>query len=336
MSTDPANTAHRYRRWDGELSQGRWTWLAIVLTGIRLAFKGVRTRVLIIAASGVVLGGSIVLYLFSLLEVLAGTREAAAILEFVKGLLQVDLSDVTRIGEFREILWRILFLLIIKIQMFWVLLIVAAVGPGLIANDLKHRALPIYFAKPVTPLTYLAGKWLVVATFVATIMLIPNLLTLTIGVGVSGGLHTWGQTLGLGADLFVSGLIVCTVASAIIMALSSMTSDHRYVTVAWLAVCLLPTIAQGIVNDVLPAESTTGWLGCISLRDNAVVVTDWLFSTREALEASSLPADAFTDALVSPVKMVNAAVVLTAWTVAGLLVSYRRIVTFSRSAANIG
>lgn len=335
MSAESPATPHRYRRWNGSLSQGRWTWLAIVTTGIRLAFKSVRTRALLIGASGVVLGGSIVLYLFSLLEAVAGTRQAAAILEFVRGLLQVDLSDVTRIGEFREILWRVLFLLLIKVEMFLVLLTVASVGPGLISNDLKHRALPIYFAKPVTPITYLAGKWLVVSTFIAAVTLIPNLLTLVMGVAIGGGLHTWGQTLGLATDLLISGLAVCTVGSAIMVALSSLTSDQRYVAVAWLAVCLLPTIAQGIVNDALPADATTGWLGCISLRGDVVVVTDWLFSTREALQASSLPAEAFTDALVSPVKPGYAAAALAAWTVVGLLVSYRRIVKFSRSAANV-
>ena len=66
-----------------------------------------------------------------------------------------------------------------------------------------------------------------------------------------------------------------------------------------------------------------------------VVITDWLLSTREALEATGLPADAFSRALVRPVQPFNAAVVLAVFALAGLFVSYRRIVTFSRSAANV-
>ncbi len=106
-------------------------------------------------------------------------------------------------------------------------------------------------------------------------------------------------------------------------------------TVAWLAVCLLPAIAQTILNENLPSESTRGWLGCFSLRDNVVVLTDWLLSTRETLEATGLPAEAFSQALVRPVNPLNAGVVLAVCALAGLLVSYRRIVTFSRSAANV-
>ncbi len=66
-----------------------------------------------------------------------------------------------------------------------------------------------------------------------------------------------------------------------------------------------------------------------------VVFTDWLLSTRETLEATGLPAAKFSDALVRPVQPFNAAVVLAVCALAGLVVSYRRIVTFSRSAANV-
>ena len=335
MTDAPASTAHRYRRWRGTLSHGRWTWLAIVATGIRLALKGMRTRTLLLSASAVVLGGTIGLYCLSLLELMAGTREAAGMMELISALLRVDISGAARIGDYREILWNLLFLLTVRAQMFWVLLVVSAVGPGLIAHDLKHGALPIYFAKPVTPLTYLCGKWAVAASFIALVTVVPNLLTLGLGTMVSGGLHTWGQTFDLALGLVLSGLTLCMVGGAIILALSSLSSDHRYVTVAWLAVCVLPGIAQGIINDLLPPESTTGWLGCLSLRDNVVTLTDWLFGVREAIEAARLPTEAFTRALVKPVSVPRATIVLAAWTVGGLLISYRRVVSFSRSAANV-
>jgi ABC-type transport system involved in multi-copper enzyme maturation permease subunit len=335
MTVAPTGKAHRYRRFEGELNKGKWTWLAIVTAGVRLALKDKKTRLLVLTISLVVLGNSIILYVLSLLEVLAGTEQARAIAEFVRALLRVDISGVSRIGEFREILWRTLFLLTIGMELFWVLLVVAAVGPGLIAKDLKHRALPIYFAKPVTPLTYLCGKWLVVAAFIAMVTLVPNILTLIIGTLTTGGLQTWGQTLNLGMDMLLSGAAVCLVGGAIILALSTLSSDYRYVTVAWLAVCLLPVVGQAILNETLPAEATRGWIGCVSLRDNLLTVTEWLFGLRQALEASTLSAESFTDALVRDVRPACAAVVLAGWTVAGILVSYLRVVKFSRSAANV-
>lgn len=327
--------SHRYQRWDGELNKGRWTWLVIVVSGIRLTLKQAKTRMLVMTGGLVMISSCIVLYVLSLLETLVGTDQAQGLYDFVKVFLHVDISSVTRLEEFRELLWRSMYLLTIKIQMFWVLIVAARVGPGLIAKDLKSRALPIYFAKPVTPITYLTGKWLVIASFIAVVTLIPNLLSLTIGTMVTGGLHTWSHTLGLGADLFISGAAVCLVGGMIVMALSSLTSDHRYVAVAWLAICLIPVIAQQIIDKTLPEQATTGWLGCISLRDNVVTLTESLFGIREAWEASSLPPEAFSKALMKPVKPAYAVTVLSAWTVGAILLSHRRVVRFSRSAANV-
>ena len=309
--------------------------MAIVVTGIRLTLKEARTRVLVLTASGVMLGTCGVLYVLSLLETLVGTDEARGLYDFVRAFLHVDISGVARIEELRAVLWSSFYLLTIKIQLLWVVIVVARVGPGLIAKDLKTRALPIYFAKPVTPMTYVAGKWLIVAAFIAAVMLVPNLISLILGSLITGGLNTWGQTLGLGWDLFVSGMVVCLVAGAIVLALSSLTSDHRYVAVAWLAICLIPMAAQKILHESLPANTTTGWLGCISLRDNIVIVTDWLLGIRDAWEASSLPSEAFSQALVRPINPAYAAIVLAGWTAGAFWICYRRVVCFARSAANV-
>ncbi|MCK4661208.1 MAG: hypothetical protein KAV82_16935 [Phycisphaerae bacterium] len=337
MTTATTSTTRpcRYQRWDGELNQGHWTWLTIVVTGVRRIAKNAKTRTLIMTSGLFVLGSCGIFYALSLLETIVGTPQAKGLYDFVRGFLGVDISSVSRLEEFRGILWRCVFLVMIKIQMFWVLFVVARVGPGLIANDLKARALPIYFAKPVAPLTYLLGKWMVVASFIAMVMLLPNLLSLLVGTLMTGGLGSWSQSLGLAWDLLVSGLGVCVLGGMIMIALSSMTSDSRYVTGAWLAVCVLLVFAQAIVNEALPGKSVQGFLGCISLRDNVLVLTDWLFGMRQAWEASSLPVEAFSEALVKPVKPLYSAVVLGGWTLAAVLFSYRQVVRFSRSAANV-
>ena len=52
MTDISPSQAHRYQRWSGQLNKGRWTWLAIVVTGIRLILKEARTRVLVLTAGG--------------------------------------------------------------------------------------------------------------------------------------------------------------------------------------------------------------------------------------------------------------------------------------------
>jgi ABC-type transport system involved in multi-copper enzyme maturation permease subunit len=334
MTTAPP-TIFQYQRWSGQLRTGRWTWGVIVMTGIRLALKNARTRGLITSGAIFILGSCTIFYVLSVLETLVGTPQAEGIYDFVQTVLGVDISGVSRLEEYRELLWRCVFLLMIKIQLLWVLLMATRVGPGLIADDIKARALPIYFAKPITPLTYLVGKWMVVGAFIAVVTAVPNLLSLIIGTVITDGVGTWRQTLDLGWDLLVSGVGVSVVGGMIILALSSLTSDRRYAIGAWLAVCLLLLSAQAIVNNALPQQSSEGFLGCISLRDNVVVLTNWLFGMRQAWEASGLPTEAFSRALVKPVPASCAAAVMAVWTVAAILICYRQIVRFSRQAANV-
>ncbi len=335
MTTASAIRSCRYQRWSGQLNQDRWTWLTIVTTGIRLAIRNSRTRGLVMSSGMLVLGACGMFYVLAMLETLLGTPQAQGICDFVHVMLGVDVSSMTQLADLREPLWRSVFVLMIQIELFWVLFIVARVGPELIANDLKARALPIYFAKPVTPLTYLAGKWMVVAAFVAMVSLVPNLASLLFGALMTGGPGTWGQFFALAWDLLLAGLGLCVVTGAIIIALSSLTSDRRYVTVAWLAVCVLLVVAQTVVNKALPEESAQGLLGCISLRDNVLVLTNWLFGIHEAWEAANLPAEAFSRAPLSTDRVLYAAVVMTAWVVGAFLLCYRQVVRFSRSAANV-
>jgi hypothetical protein len=121
----------------------------------------------------------------------------------------------------------------------------------------------------------------------------------------------------------------------LILALSSTTSDSRYVAVAWLAICLLPVMAQAIVNDALDPTQTTGLLGSISLRGNVMTLTQWIFDMRDAWAATPLPAGAYEQALGNPVRPVYPAIALGVITVAAAVFCYRRVLHFSRSAANV-
>ncbi len=334
MTTLPTGQIFHYRRRESRVDRTGWTWLAIVGNGLSLAFKHAKTRTLLLTAGIPALFASAMLYVISLLEALAGTDEARSMTDFLRQFLQIDLSGVSRIAEFREILWHSTFLLVAKFQMFWVMIVVARTGTGLIANDLKAKALPIYFAKPITPWTYLLGKGCVAAIFVALVTVIPALLALIIGVALTGGLDTWPQTIRLALDVLAGGVMVCVAAASVSLVLSSLTADQRYVTVAWVAVCLLPTVAQQILNDSLPAETAHGWLGCVSLRDDLVIVIEHLLGIRRGLAESGLAPEKFARALGHSADPVKAATVLAAVIVGAGLMSWRRVVRFSRSAAS--
>lgn len=306
-----------------------------MLNGIRQRLKDTRNIIMLLMSLGFVIGGCTVFYVLSLLEELVGTRQAAGFYDFVRYFLRVDVSGVAKLGDFRDVLWRSVFLLLVKVQLFYLLILVARLGPGLIADDLKSNALPIYFARPITPLTYLAGKWLTIGTFIAIGMLIPNLLALLGGILITGGLQPAGQSLALACDLVIAGLGMMVLGGVLILAISSLTADKRYVVVGWLAVVLLPHVAQGIIHDQMSAEATMGLLGSISLGSNAIVLSEWLFDLRSAWAATPLPAEAYQAALSRPVEPVYPALVLLFVTLGAGLVCYRRVVRFSQAAANV-
>ncbi len=335
MSTAPASNATKYRRWSDQPSRRRWTWLAVFVAGVRLTNRATKVRTLIWMSLSFPIGSCAFFYMLAQLELLANTSEASGMYEFIKTFLRVDLSGVSRLAEYREVLWRTVFLFTFKAELFWVFVVVVRAGPGLIADDLKARALPIYFARPVTPLTYLIGKWMVVAFFIGMVVLVPNLLALILGTLVTGGLHTFGQTLGLGYDLLVTSVGVMIFGGAVVLALSSLSSDKRYVTVGWVALCLLPVMAQAILFDVLPHEVTGGWLGSVSLYRDITVTADWVFGIREAWESTPLPRGVFDNALGRPISPFYPISVLLFLMVGSFYICYRRVVRFSRSAANV-
>ncbi|MDO8632748.1 MAG: hypothetical protein Q7R41_19880, partial [Phycisphaerales bacterium] len=205
MITASSDRAHQYQRWQGTLGKAHWTWPAIVVNGVTSALKHAKTRTMLLTSGLPVLAAVGVFYVISLLESVVGTDQAKGLYDFLGVFLRIDISGVTRLAEFRDVLWRSTFLMITKLQMFWVLIVVARVGAGLIANDLKARALPIYFSKPVTPATYLLGKWTVVASFVAVVVLAPNLIALAVGTLFTGGPGPIGQLFNLAGDLLLAG-----------------------------------------------------------------------------------------------------------------------------------
>ncbi len=335
MSEAAAIDARHYRRWPGQLRASRWTWLAIVRQGVRLQLREHRKRNLLLLSLGFTVMIAITLYILTALETLAGTKEAESMIGFIQAFLRVDLSGITRITELREVLWRTLFLVISKGQLAWVLVVVSMIGPGLIANDIRSRALPIYFSKPVTPSTYLLGKWIVIAIFVGAATFIPSVVGLIIGVAITGGLPTYTQNLHLLGDVALAGLVNMLFAGLVILAISSLTRDQRYAAGGWIALCLLSIFAQALLTESLPKEQTAGWLGSISLYRDMSVVDERIFSVREAWSKTDLPEGVFNNVLPEPMNVMYPVSVIAGLAILGAIICYRRVARFSKAAASV-
>ena len=61
-------------------------------------------------------------------------------------------------------------------------LLVLFVGSGLVAEDLRTRALPLYLVRPITPADYWFGKWLIPAAVLGAALLAPLLILVLFGI----------------------------------------------------------------------------------------------------------------------------------------------------------
>jgi hypothetical protein len=70
------------------------------------------------------------------------------------------------------------------------------VGAGLVAEDLRTRALPLYLVRPITPLDYWLGKLLIPVAVIATSYVLPLLFLVAFGIL----LRPSAEILGFAAD----------------------------------------------------------------------------------------------------------------------------------------
>lgn len=124
------------------------------------------------------------------------------------------------IGEFdASFYWRFL-----TQEKFWLLVVTAYAGSGLIAEDRRSKAWALYFARPLGKGSYVAGKGLSLAGLLLGFTLAPALflwsteLLLNPAAGVPAG--RWGLVLPIGA----TSLVLVSVLACGMISCSSLTS----------------------------------------------------------------------------------------------------------------
>ena len=147
-----------YRSWKGRLTEHPRTWWVIARTGVRLVWRRVIGFLLVLAYVPFLVRDAqiIILSRFSRLEEIGSQAPLPAEMS----MLEVDA------GFFADFLtgqWLFLMLILLT-------------GAGLIANDRKLRALPLYFSKPVSFWDYLGGKTLIAFAYGCLVTMIPALL----------------------------------------------------------------------------------------------------------------------------------------------------------------
>jgi ABC-type transport system involved in multi-copper enzyme maturation permease subunit len=113
---------------------------------------------------------------------------------------------------------------------FFVTLMAATVGGGLIADDLDSMALTLYLSRPVTAADYLTAKAAILATLTALIALLPLVLTPILAFLL--GLFPWDIALEAVGISILLGLLLTAFFTALALFLSSLTRRRAYAAAA--------------------------------------------------------------------------------------------------------
>jgi ABC-2 type transport system permease protein len=97
----------------------------------------------------------------------------------------------------------------------------AAQAPELVSRDLRHRVLPLYFARPLRPADYPLAKLAALITACLIVLDVPLLLLyVSTIVGVHGGAAVWAQTTALLPGLAL-GLLWSVVLASLALAIAA-------------------------------------------------------------------------------------------------------------------
>lgn len=216
-----------YQHFHGQLSGNAWRWWVIARHGVRTQMKNVAVRILLLLSWVPALALVVVLALWGLVE-----QQVGAVTSLFGGALASSglLSDPV---TYRGAVWTLAYSFFFSIQLFLIMLLVVAVGPGLISRDLRFNALPLYFARPVSRLDYFLGKLAVIAALVAAVAVVPALLAYVMGVCFSLDVTVIRDTYRLPLASIAYGLLVAVAVGTLMLAMSSLTRRSIIVGIAW-------------------------------------------------------------------------------------------------------
>jgi ABC-2 type transport system permease protein len=149
----------------------------------------------------------------------------------------------------------------------------AAQAPELVSRDLRHRVLPLYFARPLRPADYPLAKLAALIT-ACLIMLDVPLLLLYVGtiVGVHGPGAVWHQTTLLLSGLAL-GLLWSVVLATIALAIASFSGRRAFAAGGVAGLFFLTFVLSEVLSTIAP--TVAGLVSPFSLLDG---VRMWLGS----------------------------------------------------------
>lgn len=167
-----------------------------------------------------------------------------------------------------------------------VVVLAALAASEALCPDRRQRVLSLYYASPISPMLYLLGQMLAVATVLLLVSLAPVFLLWAANVGLSDDSATYFKDHADQAlRILVAGGIVAAVNAALALAVSAYTERKAYAAAALIGGVLAISGVAAIIQGAVRA----GWSKYSELVSPERVpphVAQWLFDQRQELNIS--------------------------------------------------
>jgi len=239
-----------YRAWDGRARSNRLVSLVIAGTMIR---RILRLRLLRWALS-VVLFASCIFSSISFAILHQGEANPA----IYRAMQQIGLDRINLLAYANRHFQNAIG--------FWALMIAALAGAGLIAEDRRARALPLYFSRPLGRLDYALGKLLTVVFFLGLLLWLPPLCMYLIELALSNRDGVAGAQLPTLLRSLLPGVVGVFLLGSLALGVSSLANRHSHAALLLIGIVLVAALfgqilAYSVVED--PSWLALSPLACV-------------------------------------------------------------------------
>jgi ABC-2 type transport system permease protein len=283
-----------YRRWQGTrrgrlgrwlimaragiavTGRSRWLWRFVLLAWLPLLYYGVAFFAVGQLTEARTIDAARDMWQFQLLQNAFGGELAKRF--------------VTDPASYRPAIWASLIHLFMHYtQIFCVMIVVAIVGPRLVSEDLRSRALALYLARPITRLDYVVGKLAVVCFWVGTVTLLPALVLYVLSIAFSPSIDAMVQTIGVLPRVIAVSSLLMIGTGAPMLALSSLAPNPRFLAFLWAGAWVFSSVVSRVLSQALfPFTREGDWSGLTSVSANFDAVAFRLFDIEALLRPSAM------------------------------------------------
>lgn len=151
------------------------------------------------------------------------------------------------------------FKYMIDFQLPFCFLFAFMLGAGLISRDLKHSAMVLYAAKPISRWEYFFGKFSVLFVLVLSITWVQVVLLFFVQYLISADrsdwrVHFWTDYAWIPVASLIYSSIIGASLSLLILAASSMTKNGKYAGTAFAAYLMGTSIVAGFMKEIMGGD----------------------------------------------------------------------------------